>query len=88
MKHINKQECIFAGLNPKEVEDIAKNLSRWAKKAEKLGIIIFGGSGSGTLRYDDGKAQGQELIIANLDGIFDGGAGYPIEDENGLMRGE
>ncbi len=85
--YINEDECIAANLDPKEVQRIAKGLSRYAKQAQALGITIFGGS-SGRLDFDDLGTGNQPLIVANLDGMFDGGCGSTTTDENGLLRGE
>lgn len=86
MSYEHENECLSAGLDPKEVRRIAKGLTRYAKQAEELGLTVFGGTGSGTLRFDDG-GNGL-LIVAELDGRFDGGDGSDDEDENGLRRGE
>jgi len=83
---INEDECRAAGLDPKEVERIAKGLSRYAKQAHKLGLTVFGGSGTGTLRADDGGNGA--LVVAVLDGHIDGGDGGTNFDSNGLERGE
>lgn len=59
MMIVNEEECIAAGLDPKEVKRIASGLSRYAKKAGKLGLKVFGGSGGGTLLADgDTKGKG------------------------------
>lgn len=86
MTRINESECEAAGLDPKEVKRIASGLSRYAKQAEKLGICIFGGSGAGSLMVNDGEPG--RLVVADIDGDFDGGNGACQEDENGLLRGE
>lgn len=86
MASINENECEAAGLNPLDVKRIAQGLSRYAKEAQKLGIQVFGGSGSGDLRFDDGGNG--KLILADLDGDFDGGDGAASESEDGLIRGE
>ncbi|MDH0959082.1 hypothetical protein EGJ86_19315 [Pseudomonas sp. o96-267] len=83
----NKHECEAAGLDPKEVARIARGLSRYAKQAEALGIQVFGGGGTGQLRFDDG-ARGGNLILADLHGNFDGGDGACSQDDYGLLRGE
>lgn len=83
--YVNKAECAAAGLDLKEVGKIAAGLSRYARAAQRLGLTIFGG-GFGTLRFDDGS--GKALIVAILDGDFDGGDGAMCEDANGLLRGE
>ena len=87
--YVNKNECEAAGLDPTEVAKIARGLSRYAKQAQALGLCVFGGSGSGTLRFDDmqGIASGP-LVVACLDGSFDGGDGGERPDDDGLMRGE
>lgn len=86
MASINENECEAAGLDPLDVKRIAQGLSRYAKEAQKLGIQVFGGSGSGDLRFDDGGNG--KLIIADLDGDFDGGDGACSESDDGLIRGE
>lgn len=88
---INESECIKAGLDPKKVASIARRISKAAKEASALGIIIFGGSGSGSLRFDDNKysPHARVLVIANLDGgNWDGGDGACGLDEDGFLRGE
>jgi len=85
MASVNENECIAAGLDPKEVKRIADGMSRYAKEAAKLGLEVFGG-GSGDLRQHNAGRPG--LIVANLDGVFNGGDGASREDEDGLLRGE
>ena len=81
-------ECEAAGLDPKEVQRIANGLSRYARQAEKLGLTIFGGgSGSGSLRFFDDPDKGA-LIVAWLDGMYDGGDGAEESHQDGLTRGE
>lgn len=84
---IYPNECEAAGLDPAEVERIARGLSRYARQAEKLGITIFGGS-SGTLRFADRLDNDGDLILASLDGTYDGGDGAYRPDTDGLLRGE
>ena len=86
MASVNEKECEAAGLDPLDVKRIAQGLPRYAKEAQKLGIQVFGGSGSGDLRFDD-RGNGK-LILADLDGDFDGGDGSASESEDGLIRGE
>lgn len=83
---INEREIESAGLDVNEVKRIAKGIERYAKQAQALGIIVFGGSGSGSLRARDGKEQC--LILAQVSGYFDGGDGAEELDEDGLWRGE
>ncbi|SEI11449.1 hypothetical protein SAMN05660691_03825 [Rheinheimera pacifica] len=86
MASVNEKECEAAGLNPLDVKRIAQGLSRYAKEAQKLGIEVFGGSGSGSLRFDD-RGNGN-LFLAVLDGDFNGGHGAADESDDGLIRGE
>ena len=86
-KHVNLEECRAAGLDPTSVQRIAKGLSRYALQAEALGLTLFGGSGSGTLRFRDDQDKGP-LIVASVNGDIDGGAGNDHYDECGLLRGE
>lgn len=83
---VNVPECVHAGLDPKKVERIAKGLSRYLREADSLGIELFGGSGTGSLRFDDG--QGQKLVLAYVDGHVDGGDGGTSTMDRGLERGE
>lgn len=87
--YANINECNKAGIDHKEVERIAKGLSRYGRQADKLGIMIFGGSGSGSLRIHDSKGlEARPLVLANIDGRVDGGDGACDDAEDGLMRGE
>lgn len=79
-------ECEAAGLDPAQVRRIAKGLSRYAKEASALGMTVFGGAGSGSLRFDDGGNG--PLVVADLDGNFDGGDGAADTSVDGLLRGE
>lgn len=84
--HVNVEECIAEGVDPEAVRRIARALSRAARDAHALGLTVFGGMGSGTLRglnLGDGA-----LILAELDGRFDGGDGGDHQDAHGLWRGE
>jgi len=85
--YINDNEIAFAGLDSKRVLSLARRLSIAAIEAQNMGIKIFGGSGTGSLRFDtnDGRAA---LVIAKLDGNFDGGDGQEMRDDKDLWRGE
>lgn len=84
--YINHKACEKVGLNIKKVQSIARRISKAAKEAEELGIDIFGGSGTGSLRFDDNGER--NLIIGYIDGVFDGGDGGSMEDDEGFLRGE
>lgn len=86
MVRINEAECKAAGVDQKEVARIARGLSKYGKQAAALGLCVFGGSGSGSLRKSDYPRR--ELVLAGLDGVFDGGDGACNDHEDGLMRGE
>lgn len=87
---LRKKECEAGGVDPEKVRRLAMRLSRAGRDAHKMGITIFGGSGSGSLRIHDKPhdVQGKALVLAELDGRFDGGDGGCCESEDGLMRGE
>lgn len=88
MAIVYPNECEAAGVSVKEVRRIAKGIERYAKEAQKLGMIVFGGS-TGTLRFDDQRrGTGRLLVLATMTGGWDGGCGAAYEDENGLLRGE
>ena len=85
----NYAECKKAGIDPKIVEKIERGLSKYGRMADKLGIGLFGGSGTGSLRIHDRKGLAERpLILGYFDGYVDGGDGTCWEDEEGLMRGE
>ncbi len=87
--YVHVKACEAAGLDPDRVRRVARRLSRAANEARALGLYVFGGAGSGTLRFDDrsGRAVGA-LIVAELDGAFDGGDGGDMDGPDGLLRGE
>ncbi|WP_370601902.1 hypothetical protein [Pseudomonas nitroreducens] len=87
LMQVNVRECEAAGLDPKAVRRIAAGLSRYAREASALGLEIFGGSGTGELRTEaDARRAG--LVLARLDGEFNGGDGASEFGEDGLLRGE
>ena len=81
MPIIYEAECGVAGLDPKEVRRIALGIERYGKQADKLGIELFGGSGSCSMRFADERARDGtrrygNLIVADLFGFLcDGGDG-------------
>lgn len=82
---VKEDECDAAGLDIDQVTSIAKGLSCNARKAQALGLTVFGDNGTGLLRYDDASAEGP-LIVASLDGSFDGGDAGTYLDCDGLER--
>jgi len=40
-----------AGKAPRRIEELAREFSKLGRRAQKMGITVFGGSGSGSLRY-------------------------------------
>ncbi|MCG8614310.1 MAG: hypothetical protein MI864_27675 [Pseudomonadales bacterium] len=84
MTTVYENECAAAELDKNEVARIAKGLSRYAKQAQKLGIKVFGGSGTEDLRFNDNSGLSQ-LIVAELEGKFDGGDGSHSQDSDGLQ---
>jgi hypothetical protein len=79
-------ECERAGLDPGEVRKIARGLGRYALQAERLGLTAYGAS-TASLRFQDARDK-PPLIVATLDGDWDGGDGATHLDEDGLRRGE
>lgn len=88
MPTVYDEECLAAGLDPKEVERIARGIERYGRQADKLGIEFFGG-GICSMRFDDGSRLGK-LIVAHLYGFScDGGdGGNQPNSPDGLNRGE
>lgn len=91
-----EDECRAAGKDPREIEELAREFSKLGRRARKMGITVFGGSGTGTLRYAQRSENGVRdyedhrgsLILADIDGHFDGGDGSCDYRFDGLLRGE
>lgn len=76
---VNEDLCEEFGLDPKRVQSIARRISKAAEEAEELGLTVFGGSGTGCLRYGPAEVQGPgRSEVATLDGKFDGGDGGDV----------
>ena len=94
MISVNEKECDYVGVDPEEVERIAKGIAKYAKQARKLNLMIFGegtgGAGSASLRFnDDDRLEKGSVIVAHIsEGTWDGGDGGCREDDEGLLRGE
>jgi hypothetical protein len=57
--------------------------------AKKLGLSLFCGGSSPSLRVDDGSPTRRLLIVGHCDfNNADGGDGGYCEDGDGLLRGE
>lgn len=85
---VNVDECEAAGLDEKEVQKVLNLYEKAGRAADKLKLTVFGGSGSGTLRFSDDLAKRPLIIAAIVNGNIDGGDGAEVPDENGLWRGE
>lgn len=86
MTHVYQEECEAEGVDPKRIAQIARGISRYARELESMGLGVFGGGTGGSIR---GKADSRgRLVLATLDGEFDGGDGAYGADDDGLMRGE
>jgi hypothetical protein len=72
LEAVDDDACDRFGLDRKRVASIARRLSKAAREAERIGLMVFGGSGHGVLRKIGGGAQNN---VADLDGYFDGGDG-------------
>ncbi len=70
--HIDEARCEQFGLDARKVMAVARRLSNAAREAQKMGLKVFGGAGSGSLRVSGGGSQND---VARLDGNFDGGDG-------------
>ena len=84
---MNWKELEFSGIDKKKCVSLARRLSRIIKDADNLGIIIFGGSGSLSLRYtyDNYKPP---LILVDWICDADGGDGGTDINEDGLTVAE
>ena len=86
---VYEDECKKVGVDPKRLERIANRIAKAVREVDEMGVQIFGGTGSGDLRYHDHDESDRPLILAHLGGInWSGGDGACMEDSKGLMRGE
>jgi len=46
---VDENACAVLGIDPKEVARLARRLERIGKDAQRLGLTVFGASGSGCL---------------------------------------
>ena len=77
MVSVNDEECKAAGIDPQKIERLGGRIERAARELSKMGVTIFGGSGSGSLRYSDKyRDERGALILCQLyGGDWDGGDG-------------
>jgi len=87
VKRANERECAEAGIDPSRIESLVQRFDCLAREARALGLTIFGGSGLGSLRFRTGDHE-HALILAGLEGPWDGGDGGCFPDDRGLLRGE
>jgi len=73
--HVESERCEKFGLDEERVKSIARRISRAEKEAEALGLVVFGGIGRGSLRFQSALMKGTASEVADLDGCFDGGDG-------------
>ena len=84
---INDEEIEAAGKDVKAITKIARKLHNASKELDRLGVYVFGSSGQGTIRFNDGK--GGPLVLAHIGHHFDGGDGAcNTYRGDGLLRGE
>lgn len=90
--YVNERECDVAGQDPATIKRLTARFHRLATECQELGITIFGGSGSGSLRGEDANKPARlvdrKLILAHIGGPWDGGDGGASTDDDGLERGE
>lgn len=89
MGYANERECELVGLDPKSVERISNRLDKVMRDAKALGISLFCGGVSPTLRYNDNDQSRRLLIVGYCTfNNQDGGDGGCCEDSEGVLRGE
>lgn len=84
-------ECSAAGVSEKRVQALSRRLAACAKEAKDIGVFIFAGSGSATIRAHVPDIRGGALIVAEIGGptgLWDGGDGATHWREDGLLVGE
>jgi hypothetical protein len=84
---IHEHECEAAGKDTGKITQLALDLHRISVRMKQLGVYVFGGSGSGTIRAQM-PGDDRPLVLADIGSGFDGGDGATREDADGLLRGE
>lgn len=69
---IDDEYCAELGLDAKRVLSAVRRLNKAAKELSDMGLVIFGGMGTGTLRSMN---HDPSRLIATFSGHFDGGDG-------------
>lgn len=75
MSYVRDERCEEFGLDRKKVAGLTRRISKAAREAHEMGLVVFGGSGAGTLRFNRSAFGGERTSVADLDGHFDGGDG-------------
>jgi|GEM_PF-5752509 len=80
---VSEEQCERHGLDPKEVLKIAQGITRYMRKAQKIGLELFGNSGTGLLCVRD--ESDNKVIVAELAplGLYDGGEETWHDDTSG-----
>ena len=87
MYEVFVDECKAAGKRTQTIAALAQKLEAIGKELHKQGVYVFGGSGAGTIRFNDGNRR--PLVLAHFGQGFDGGDGAcDNSGPDGLMRGE
>lgn len=85
---INDEECAKAELDPRVIARLGQRLERVIRDCTALGIQVFGGTGSASLRFDDHVDQ-PPLILAELSPAnVSGGDGAIRVASDGYERAE
>lgn len=88
MIYADEESCKAAGVDPMKVESLAKRLEKLGREASKMGLFIFGGSGSGTLRTRESYGNRNIVVASFGEGSeWDGGDGSTIMID-GVIYGE
>lgn len=85
---INYEECAKAGLEPETVSRLGRRLERLAGECRALGIQIFSGSGTASLRFDDNAGLPPLILGDFVAPNVDGGAGVCMLADDGYERSE
>ena len=90
---LNKRECQKAKVPLAKVRQIARNLAKITRDAERIGLKVFGSGCGISLRFDEKPGVSHrkcgDLVCAEVLGMnCDGGDGGSCSDADGLLRGE
>jgi hypothetical protein len=95
LTHALEAECKKAGLNPRKVDDLARELGRIGRKAQTMGLKVFGGSGNGMGAFRCGNPlerivgfSDKCLMQLSVNGVYSSSGSVVLSEEFGTTASD